>query len=245
MISARLVSADDDLLLVSRKGQSIRFRADDDALRPMGRATSGVIGMRFKSGDELLAMMVTRPDAFVFTATDGGYAKRTPIDEYPVQGRGGQGVLTAKLTDDRGGLVGALMVDETDEVFAITSSGGVIRTRAGEVRPTSRATMGVRLINIADGDAVVGVTRNAESASGVDEIEDALDDAEAAGLIDADLADGSASTSAVRPTDGETSGDNVQHQRGSVAGAQDDSGARPVTDSSVDGSAADPEQGDS
>jgi len=245
VISARLVSADDDLLLVSRKGQSIRFRADDDALRPMGRATSGVIGMRFKSGDELLAMMVTRPDAFVFTATDGGYAKRTPIDEYPVQGRGGQGVLTAKLTDDRGGLVGALMVDETDEVFAITSSGGVIRTRAGEVRPTSRATMGVRLINIADGDAVVGVTRNAESASGVDEIEDALDDAEAAGLIDADLADGSASTSAVRPTDGETSGDNVQHQRGSVAGAQDDSGARPVTDSSVDGSAADPEQGDS
>ncbi len=165
VISARLVSADDDLLLVSRKGQSIRFHADDEALRPMGRATSGVIGMRFRAGDELLAMMVARLGAFVFTATDGGFAKRTPVEEYPVQGRGGQGVLTAKLTDDRGGLVGALMVEGGDEVFAITSGGGVIRTRSDEVRPTSRATMGVRLMNLGDGDAVVGVTRNAEAAS--------------------------------------------------------------------------------
>jgi DNA gyrase subunit A len=185
--------------------------------------------MRFKAGDELLAMMVVRPDAFVFTATDGGYAKRTAIEEYPVQGRGGQGVLTAKLTDDRGGLVGALMVDASDEVFAITSSGGVIRTHADEVRPTSRATMGVRLINLADGDAVVGVTRNAESASGVDEI----DDAEAAGLIDADLAEGSAG----QPAGGGPTGDNEPHDSGSVAEAQDDSAA--------DDSAADPEQGDS
>ena len=167
VIAARLVSADDDLLLISRKGQSIRFHADDEALRPMGRATSGVIGMRFRQGDELLAMMVAQPDAFVFTATDGGFAKRTPIDEYPVQGRGGQGVLTARLTDDRGGLVGALMVGTGDEIFAITSGGGVIRTRSDEVRPTSRATMGVRLINLADGDAVVGISRNAEASSEV------------------------------------------------------------------------------
>jgi DNA gyrase subunit A len=167
VIAARLVSAADDLLLISRKGQSIRFHADDEALRPMGRATSGVIGMRFRQGDELLAMMVAQPDAFVFTATDGGFAKRTPIDEYPVQGRGGQGVLTARLTDDRGGLVGALMVGTGDEIFAITSGGGVIRTRSDEVRPTSRATMGVRLINLADGDAVVGVSRNAEASSEV------------------------------------------------------------------------------
>ncbi|HWF42259.1 MAG TPA: DNA gyrase subunit A [Acidothermaceae bacterium] len=167
VIAARLVSADDDLLLISRKGQSIRFHADDEALRPMGRATSGVIGMRFRQGDELLAMMVAQPDAFVFTATDGGFAKRTPIDEYPVQGRGGQGVLTARLTDDRGGLVGALIVGTGDEIFAITSGGGVIRTRSDEVRPTSRATMGVRLINLADGDAVVGVSRNAEASSEV------------------------------------------------------------------------------
>jgi DNA gyrase subunit A len=167
VIAARLVSASDDLLLISRKGQSIRFHAGDEALRPMGRATSGVIGMRFRQGDELLAMMVARPDSFVFTATDGGFAKRTSIEEYPVQGRGGQGVLTAKLTDFRGGLVGALIVDPGDEIFAITSGGGVIRTRSDEVRPTSRATMGVRLINLGDGDAVVGITRNAEAASEV------------------------------------------------------------------------------
>jgi DNA gyrase subunit A len=198
VIAARLVSAADDLLLISRKGQSIRFHANDEALRPMGRATSGVIGMRFRRGDELLAMMVARPDSFVFTATDGGFAKRTPIEEYPVQGRGGQGVLTAKLTDDRGGLVGALIVDPGDEIFAITSGGGVIRTRSDEVRPTSRATMGVRLINLGDGDAVVGVTRNAEAASEVadagedgDPIDDELDsevdselDAEASGAAE-------------------------------------------------------------
>jgi DNA gyrase subunit A len=179
VIAARLVSADDDLLLISRKGQSIRFHADDEALRPMGRATSGVIGMRFRQGDELLAMMVAQPDAFVFTATDGGFAKRTPIDEYPVQGRGGQGVLTARLTDDRGGLVGALMVGTGDEIFAITSGGGVIRTRSDEVRPTSRATMGVRLINLADGDAVVGISRNAEASS---EVADDADDPEVDGV---------------------------------------------------------------
>ena len=178
VIAARLVSAEDDLLLISRKGQSIRFHADDEALRPMGRATSGVIGMRFRQGDELLAMMVAQPDAFVFTATDGGFAKRTPIEEYPVQGRGGQGVLTARLTDDRGGLVGALIVGTGDEIFAITSGGGVIRTRSDEVRPTSRATMGVRLINLADGDAVVGVSRNAEASSEVADDADGADDLE-------------------------------------------------------------------
>jgi DNA gyrase subunit A len=193
VIAARLVSADDDLLLISRKGQSIRFHANDEALRPMGRATSGVIGMRFRQGDELLAMMVARPDSFVFTATDGGFAKRTPIEEYPVQGRGGQGVLTAKLTDDRGGLVGALIVDPGDEVFAITSGGGVIRTRSDEVRPTSRATMGVRLINLGDGDAVVGVTRNAEASS---EVADSIDDDDSIdGELDAEL-DGEASGAA-------------------------------------------------
>jgi DNA gyrase subunit A len=185
VIAARLVSAADDLLLISRKGQSIRFHANDDALRPMGRATSGVIGMRFRQGDQLLAMMVARPDSFVFTATDGGFAKRTAIEEYPVQGRGGQGVLTAKLTDDRGGLVGALIVDPGDEIFAITSGGGVIRTRSDEVRPTSRATMGVRLINLGDGDAVVGITRNAEAAS---EVADAGElDTELEGELEAEL----------------------------------------------------------
>jgi len=251
VIAARLVGPDDDLLLVSRKGQSIKFKADDEALRPMGRATSGVIGMRFKQGDELLAMMVARDDAFVLTATDAGFAKRTSISEYPLQGRGGQGVLTAKLTDDRGGLVGALMVDLGDEVFAITSGGGVIRTRAAEVRPTSRATMGVRLINLADGDAVVGVTRNAESA------DDALDAEGDDSDIDRDLAEagGSDTMGLPAPVDdlgapdqsggshdaAASSADNRDQQPGTVAGSADPAAGEPATATDP----GDPDQGDS
>src|SRR5206468_2434757 len=106
LIGAALISGDDDLLLVSRKAQSIRFHADDETLRPMGRATSGVIGMRFADGDELLAMEVVRDGADVLVATDGGYAKRTPADQYPVKGRGGMGVLTAQIVAARGELVG-------------------------------------------------------------------------------------------------------------------------------------------
>jgi DNA gyrase subunit A len=163
VIAARLVSSEDDLLLVSRKAQAIRFHATDETLRPMGRDTSGVIGMRFTDGDELLDMHVLRNGADVMVATGGGYAKRTPADQYPVQGRGGRGVLTARITDSRGELVGALMVHPEDEVFAITSSGGVIRTSAGEVKLSGRQTMGVRLMNLAPGDSVVAIARNAEA----------------------------------------------------------------------------------
>ena len=165
VIAASLVSPEDDLLLVSRKAQSIRFHATDETMRPMGRATSGVIGMRFTDGDELLDMHVVREGADVLVATVGGYAKRTPSDQYPVQGRGGRGVLTARIVDSRGELVGALMVDPEDEVFAITSSGGVIRTSAGEVKLSGRQTMGVRLMNLASGDSVVAIARNAESTA--------------------------------------------------------------------------------
>ena len=168
LIGAALISGDDDLLLVSRKAQSIRFHADDETLRPMGRATSGVIGMRFADGDELLAMEVVVEGSYVLVATDGGYAKRTPIDKYPIQGRGGRGVLTAKIVEDRGQLVGALIVALEDEVYAITSAGGVIRTRAEEVREASRSTMGVRLMNLSGGQTVTGIARNAE-AEGDDE----------------------------------------------------------------------------
>ncbi len=163
VIAASLVSPEDDLLLVSRKAQSIRFHASDDTMRPMGRATSGVIGMRFTNGDELLDMHVVREGADVLVATGGGYAKRTPSDQYPVQGRGGRGVLTARIVDSRGELVGALMVHPEDEVFAITASGGVIRTLADEVKLSGRQTMGVRLMNLASGDSVVAIARNAES----------------------------------------------------------------------------------
>jgi DNA gyrase subunit A len=165
VIAASLVSPEDDLLLVSRKAQSIRFHATDETMRPMGRATSGVIGMRFTDGDELLDMHVVREGADVLVATGGGYAKRTPSDQYPVQGRGGRGVLTARVVESRGELVGALMVDPEDEVFAITSSGGVIRTSAGEVKLSGRQTMGVQLMNLASGDSVVAIARNAESTA--------------------------------------------------------------------------------
>jgi DNA gyrase subunit A len=164
LIAARLVAPTDDLLLVSRGAQSIRFHADDDMLRPMGRATSGVIGMRFSEGDELLAMEVaTDEELDILIATDGGYAKRTKVGEYPVQGRGGKGVITAKIVAKRGGLVGALAVRPEEEIFAITSGGGVIRTRVKEVRRAGRQTMGVRLINLPGEQTVVAVARNAEA----------------------------------------------------------------------------------
>jgi DNA gyrase subunit A len=168
VIGASLVSPDEDLLLISKGAQALRFTASDEALRPMGRATSGVIGMRFTDGDELLGMYVARDGEDVLVATAGGYAKRTPVDQYPLRGRGGLGVITARIVEDRGGLVGALMVRPSDEVFAITSAGGVIRTRAGEVKQSGRQTMGVRLMNPGAGESVVALARNAES----DDVED-------------------------------------------------------------------------
>jgi DNA gyrase subunit A len=168
LIAAALIGPENDLLLVSRRGQSIRFPADDESLRPMGRATSGVIGMRFHTADELLAMEVVSAGTDVLVATDGGYAKRTKIEEYPVQGRGGKGVLTAKIVAKRGQLVGALIVKSEDELYAITSNGGVIRTTAREVRQAQRQTMGVRLIDLPVGVTVVAVARNAEAARSAD-----------------------------------------------------------------------------
>jgi DNA gyrase subunit A len=169
VIGASLVSPDEDLLLVSKGAQAIRFNATDEELRPMGRATSGVIGMRFNDGDALLGMYVVREGEEVLVATGNGYAKRTPADQYPVKHRGGLGVVTAKIVEARGELVGALMVRPEDEVFAITSAGGVIRTRAVEVKQSGRQTMGVRLMNLAPGDSVVGLARNAESMDAEDE----------------------------------------------------------------------------
>jgi len=163
LVGAALIGEDEDLLLVSKKAQAIRFNANDDALRPMGRATSGVIGMRFGDGDELLSMEVVREGMDVLVATDGGYAKRTPIDEYPLQGRGGKGVLTAKITSRRGGLVGAVVINPEDELFAITSNGGVIRTPVKPVRRTrDRNTMGVKLMDLPEGVTLVAIARNAD-----------------------------------------------------------------------------------
>jgi DNA gyrase subunit A len=164
LVGAVLCAAEDDLLLVSAQGQSIRFSATDEVLRPMGRATSGVLGMRFNEGDELLSIAVVQGGLFLLVATAGGYAKRTPIDDYPVQGRGGKGVLTLQYDRRRGKLVGALIVDIDDELYAITSSGGVIRTTAKEVRKAGRQTKGVRLMNLGEGASLVAVARNTEAA---------------------------------------------------------------------------------
>ncbi|WP_428502652.1 DNA gyrase subunit A [Pseudonocardia sp.] len=162
LVGAVLCAADDDLLLVSAEGQSIRFTADDAALRPMGRATSGVLGMRFNDGDRLLSIGVVQDEKFVLVATAGGYAKRTPIEDYPVQGRGGKGVLTLQYDRRRGTLVGALIVGIDDELYAITSTGGVIRTSAREVRKAGRQTKGVRLMNLGESATLQAVARNAE-----------------------------------------------------------------------------------
>ncbi|MGH3948405.1 MAG: DNA gyrase subunit A [Pseudonocardiaceae bacterium] len=165
LVGAVLVSAEDDLLLVSSEGQSIRFHATDEALRPMGRATSGVLGMRFNEGDELLAIGVVQQDTFLLVATGGGYAKRTAIEDYPVQGRGGKGVLTIQYDRRRGRLVGALIANIDDELYAITSTGGVIRTAAKQVRKAGRQTKGVRLMNLAEGTTLLAIARNADEAT--------------------------------------------------------------------------------
>ena len=162
LVGAVLCSAEEDLLLVSAKGQSIRFSATDEALRPMGRATSGVQGMRFNTDDKLLSLNVVRENTYLLVATAGGYAKRTAIEEYPVQGRGGKGVLTVQFDKRRGSLVGALIVDDDTELYAITSGGGVIRTVARQVRKAGRQTKGVRLMNLGEGDTLIAIARNAE-----------------------------------------------------------------------------------
>ncbi|OBK23818.1 DNA gyrase subunit A [Mycobacterium asiaticum] len=165
LVGAVLCSSDDDLLLVSANGQSIRFSATDEALRPMGRATSGVQGMRFNADDRLLSLNVVREGTYLLVATSGGYAKRTGIEEYPVQGRGGKGVLTVMYDRRRGRLVGALIVDDESELYAITSGGGVIRTTARQVRKAGRQTKGVRLMNLGEGDTLLAIARNAEEGA--------------------------------------------------------------------------------
>ena len=165
LVGAVLCSADDDLLLVSANGQSIRFSATDEALRPMGRATSGVQGMRFNTDDRLLSLNMVSEGTYLLVATSGGYAKRTAIEEYPVQGRGGKGVLTVMYDRRRGRLVGALIVDDDSELYAITSGGGVIRTTARQVRKAGRQTKGVRLMNLGEGDTLLAIARNAEESA--------------------------------------------------------------------------------
>ncbi len=168
LIGASLVSSEDDVLLISRKAQAIRFQADDSQLRPMGRATSGVTGMKFRDGDELLSLSVLKADEdyedqFVFTVTDGGFAKRTVIDEYRQQGRGGLGIKAMKLSEGRGQLVGGLIVAEGDEVIAIKMSGQVTRSAVSDVPVKGRDTMGVKFVGVRGGDSVRAIALYPES----------------------------------------------------------------------------------
>ena len=171
VIGASLATDKDELLLVSKKGMSLRFSANNESLRATGRSTSGVIGMKFRAGDELLAM--ARVDSksdnlFVFTATDGGFGKKSALDEYRLQNRGGIGIKAAKIDEDsRGVLVSALVISNDDEILAITSSGTVMRTDASEVRQTGRDSMGVRLVNLESGSTLLSVTKNSENADTV------------------------------------------------------------------------------
>jgi DNA gyrase subunit A len=199
LIGAELVNGDDDILLVSRRGQAIRFKADDSQLRPMGRATSGVTGMKFRDGDQVLSMSVIRAaqvaaeaaheeavegvdaeeadevkEQYVFTMTDGGFAKRSRITEYRTTGRGGLGIKAMTLTnEDRGGLVGAFIVEEGDEILSITQAGQVVRSPINEhFRATGRSTQGVKFVSPKSGDAVAVVARSVEAREDADETDE-------------------------------------------------------------------------
>jgi DNA gyrase subunit A len=192
LIGAELVSPDDDLLLISRKAQAIRFRADDEQLRPMGRATSGVTGMKFRAQDELLSMTVIHPpsskeqggtpsdadeqegadELYVFTVTDGGFAKKTSIDQYRLQGRGGLGIKAMEITEKRGELVGGLVLKDSDDVISVTQGGQVTRSLVSGVPAKGRGTMGVSFVKFKGDDRVVTIARNAElpgAEAGADE----------------------------------------------------------------------------
>ena len=171
LIGAALCNAEDDIILVSRHGMSLKFKADDEQLRPMGRQTAGVQGMKFRDGDELLAMDVVwgDTDKDLLVVTDEGFAKRTAISEYRLQGRNGFGVKAVQLTDERGSLVGALVVDEGDQVMAIMRSGKVIRSDVSEVKRTGRTTQGVTLAKPDKGDVIISIARNAEQDDETDE----------------------------------------------------------------------------
>jgi DNA gyrase subunit A len=162
VVSALLVNQSDDLLLVSNKGMSIRFSANDESLRPMGRDTSGNIGMHFREGDHLLSADVITDKGFVFVVTEGGFAKRTAVEQYRIQNRGGIGIKVAKLEEKRGDIVGALIVEEDDEVLIVLNSGRVVRSAVSEVPARGRDTMGVVFARFDDDDSVLGLAKNSE-----------------------------------------------------------------------------------
>ena len=174
LVSAQVITSDQDLILVSRDGQAARFAASDENLRPMGRSTSGVRGMKFRGDDELLSMEVPREGSDLLIVTESGDAKRTPVEEYPRKGRGTLGVRVGKLVDERGGLVGALVVNPDEDVMVITESGKLVQVNASDVRPTARNTMGVIFARPDEDDRIIAITPNPERD--IDEDEDESSD---------------------------------------------------------------------
>ncbi|KUM38080.1 DNA gyrase subunit A [Arthrobacter sp. EPSL27] len=223
LVSAQLVSETDDLMLVSRMGQSIRFTATDEALRPMGRATSGVTGMKFREDDELLAADVVTDGSFVFIVTEGGYAKRTAVEEYRLQGRGGLGIKVGKYQEERGHLVGALIVQEEDEVLVVMEGGKVVRSSVAGVPAKGRDTMGVIFAKPDKNDRIIAVARNSErgletedgaDADGADENAAEAGESQSSAADDVTLAEdtgsregSAAEESAPAPESDESSGD--------------------------------------
>ena len=171
LIGAALCNAEDDIILVSKLGMSLKFQADDEQLRPMGRQTAGVQGMKFREGDELLAMDVVWGDSDkdLLVVTNEGFAKRTAISEYRLQGRNGYGVKAVQLAEGRGSLVGAVIVEEDDQVMAIMKSGKVIRSNVAEVKRTGRNTQGVTLAKPDKNDEIISIARNEEKENEDDE----------------------------------------------------------------------------
>ncbi|MGO4490559.1 DNA gyrase subunit A [Arthrobacter sp. 2YAF22_2] len=225
LVSAQLVSETDDLMLVSRRGQSIRFTATDEALRPMGRATSGVTGMKFREDDELLAADVVTDGSFVFIVTEGGYAKRTAVEEYRLQGRGGLGIKVGKYQEERGHLAGALIVQEEDEVLVVMEGGKVVRSAVSGVPAKGRDTMGVIFAKPDKNDRIIAVARNSER--GLESEESALEndvEAPAPGQDDVTLAgasgshEGSAETESVPVPESDESSGNAELDEDNTGG---------------------------
>lgn len=189
VVSAFLVSSEDDILLISRNGMSLRFHANNESLRPMGRSTSGVTGMKFRDGDELISAQVVIPESFVFVVTEGGYAKRTHVEGYRVQGRNGFGIKVAKLVEGRGALVGGLIVSENDEVLVVMQSGKVVRTNVSEVPAKGRDTMGVIFAKPGKGDSIIGIARNQDRQLDEQKEDDAEVEATEESVINSEVVD--------------------------------------------------------
>ena len=201
VVSAFLVSPEDDILLISRNGMSLRFHANNESLRPMGRSTSGVTGMKFRDGDELISAQVVIPESFVFVVTEGGYAKRTHVEGYRVQGRNGFGIKVAKLVEGRGALVGGLIVSENDEVLVVMQSGKVVRTNVSEVPAKGRDTMGVIFAKLGKGDSIIGIARNQDRQLDEQKEDDAEVEATEESVINSEVVDTQENTPTTASTD--------------------------------------------